>query len=168
MHDKDTRFATLIMTDYSLDTNIERLRKDGEPPEWRGKGPPTFIPRPTSGEERTQNFQRYLTGYPWIVVAADKSGTLRYHCAICRKGATMTHILTNYHIGRACHDFAASLGRSIPEWMARFQSVITRDGDLFDGDEYDLWPPVCYECNANLMDPSSRRCSFCRPSTMPL
>ena len=135
VRDKDIRFAKRIMTDNSLETTIERLWKGGEPSEWRGKAPPTFIPRPTSREERTQNFQRYLTGYPWIVVAADKGGTLRYHCAICRRGATMTHILTDYHIGKACHDFFASLGRSIPEWMARFQSVNTKAGDLFDEDE---------------------------------
>ena len=167
VHDKDRRFATLIMTDNSVEETIERLWKGGEPTEWRGRGPPTFILWPTSREERTQNFQRFLTGYPRIVVAADKGGTLRYHCAICRRGATMMHILTDYRIGKACHDFSASLGRSIPEWMARFQSVDTTAGDLFDEDEYDLWPPVCNQCNANLMDPSSCRCSFCRPSTMP-
>ena len=79
----------------------------------------------------------------------------------------MTHIFTDFHIGKTCHDFSASLGCSIPEWMKRFQSVDAKAGDLFDEGEYDLWRPVCNQCNANLMDPIARRCSFCRPSTMP-
>ena len=119
-------------------------------------------------QRSSQNIQRYLTGYPWIVIAADKGGTLRYHCAICRRCATMTHIPMDSHTERVFHDFTASLRGYIPAWMARFQSVNTRVGNLFNADEYDLWPPVRYERNANLTDPSSSRCSNCQPSTMPI
>ena len=164
MHNKDKRPATPIMTDYALDTIIERLRRDGEPPGWLGKLSPTFIPRPTGAEEHRENFQRYITGYPWIVIAADRGGNLRYHCAICWKVATMTHILTDHHIERACHNFKESLGQSMPVWMARFQSVDTSKGNLFHADGCDIWPSVCGECNANLLDLSAPRCSFCLPA----
>ena len=167
MHDKDKRFATFIMSDNSVEKTIERVFKGGEPPEWRGRDPPVFIKRPTCKEDCTHNFQRYLTGYPWIVVAEDNGGVMRYHCGICRKGATITHILSDYHIGKTCLNFFDSLGHSIQVWTRRFKGFDTKAGDLFDEYEYDLWPPVCTECNANLADTSARGRSFCRPSAMP-
>ena len=77
------------------------------------EGPTKFISRPNSAEAHRENFQRYITGYPWIVIAADKGGNLRYHCAICWRVATMTHILTDHHIERACHHFTEPLRRTI-------------------------------------------------------
>ena len=74
VHHKDKRTATLNMTDHALDLIVERLRMNGEPPEWKGKDPPNFITEPNSPEAHRKNFQRYITGYPRIVIAADRGG----------------------------------------------------------------------------------------------
>ena len=50
---------------------MQELRSNGEPAEWVGRQPPEFKKRPTTDTERTSNFSKYLTGYPWIVVAED-------------------------------------------------------------------------------------------------
>ena len=161
VHHKDKRTATLNMTDHALDLIVERLRMNGEPPEWKGKDPPKFISQPNSTEAYRENVQRYITGYPWIVIAADKGGNLCYHCAICRKEATMTHILTDYHIARAHHHFIESLGQAMPVWMTRFRSVDTRKGNLFNEYEHDIWPSVCGACHANMLDANAPRCGLC-------
>ena len=126
-----------------------------------------FIQRPTCKEDRTHNFQRYLTGYPWIVVAEDNGGLMRYLCGICRKGATVTHIHSEHHIGKTCHNFPDALGHSIPVWVRKFKGFDTKAEHLFDEYEYGIWPPVCTACNADLADTRARGCSFCRPSAMP-
>ena len=117
------------MSGYTLAAAIDKLMGGGEPAEWQRKNAPTFIPRPTSDEEYKENFKRYITGYLWIVVAADKGCYLRYHCAICWGGATVSHFLSEYHISRACHNFGEP-GQSMPAWMARFQSVDISKGNL--------------------------------------
>ena len=109
------------MSDYTLATVIDKPMTDREPAEWQRKNAPTFIPRPTSDEEYKENFKRYVTGYPWIVVAADKGGYLRYHCAICWRGATVSHLFSEYHVSRACHNFGgnraahATMDGKVPE-----------------------------------------------------
>ena len=150
------------MSDYTLATVIGKLMSDGEPAEWKRKNAPTFIPRPTSDEEYKENFKRYIAGYPWIVVAADKGGFLRYHCAICWGGATVSHFLSDCHIDRACRNFGEP-GQTMPAWMARFQSVDISKGNLFNRSEHDIYPPVCGRCDANLSDPNAPRCNFCTP-----
>ena len=52
----------------------------------------------------------------------------------------------------------------MPVWMARFRSVDTSKGNFFNADEHDIWPSVCGDCNANLLDLSAPRCGFCRPA----
>ena len=53
----------------------------------------------------------------------------------------------------------------MPLWMARFRSVDTTKGNLFNEYEADIWPPVCGECHANLLDPNAPRCGLCQPQT---
>ena len=82
----------------------------GEPAEWVGRRPPEFTRWPTTAEERTLNFSTYLTGFPWTVVAEDKGGSAHYYCGICRKVATVTHILSADHIENTTTKFSESLG----------------------------------------------------------
>ena len=82
----------------------------GEPSEWVGRRPPEFTRWPTTDEERTHNFRKYLAGFPWIVVAEDKGGMVRYHCGIRRKVATVTHTLSIDHIERTTTKFSEALG----------------------------------------------------------
>ena len=51
----------------------------GEPAEWVGRQPPEFTGRPSTAEERTLNFPKYLTGFKWIAVAEDKGGMAHYY-----------------------------------------------------------------------------------------
>ena len=81
------------------------LRSNGEPVEWVGKQPQEFKRRPTTAAERASNFSKYLTGYPWIVIAEDKGGIARYFCGICSKVATVTHLLSSHHIEKTTSKF---------------------------------------------------------------
>ena len=96
------------MADYALDRVVERLLRNGEA-EWKGKLPPTFL-RENNLAAQSENLQRYMTEYPWIVIAEDRGGYLCYFCAICKKVATIFHILSDAHVNKTYHNFAAQLG----------------------------------------------------------
>ena len=70
------------MTDYALDHVLERLMQSKEA-EWEGKPPPTFL-QENNRAALSENLRRYVTGYPWIVVARGRGGYLSYYCAICK------------------------------------------------------------------------------------
>ena len=148
------RLATFIMSDNPLRVEkvIDRVLRSGEP-EWRARDPPRFIRHPKTAEDLTHNFRQYMTGFPWMVVAKDKAGYMRYHCGICRKVATICRILSDHHIDKTSTHFRSSLGHTIPRWMERFKGFNTRADPtevLFDENEHELWPEVCDECNCNL------------------
>ena len=153
------------MADYALDLVVERLRRSGEPPEWKGKLRPTFVSQPNNPAAQSENLQRYMTGYPWIVIAEDRGGYLCYFCAICRKVATIFHILPDAHVNKTCHNFAGQLGYSMPRWMARFRGVDTRQGSLFNEYGDNIWPPLCGSCYARPLEANATRCGLCLPST---
>ena len=145
---------------------MHALMGNGEPAEWVGRQPPEFARRPSTSEERTLNFSKYLTGYPWIVIVGDKGSTARYFCGICAKVATVTHILSSDHIENTTTKFHKMLGYQIPSWMENFRGFNTTDkaGDLFADDEYELWPEVRSECNCKLAEAQHSGCNVCRPA----
>ena len=67
------------MTDYSLDRVLRKL-KQSEEAEWKGKSPPTFL-KESDLTAQNENLRRYVTGYPWIVIARDRSKYYCYYCA---------------------------------------------------------------------------------------
>ena len=75
-----------------VDKVMDKVVRNGES-EWRARDPPRFIRSPKAEEELTHNFRQYVTGYPWMVLAKDQAGYTRYHCGICRKVATICHML---------------------------------------------------------------------------
>ena len=162
------RLATFIMSDNLLriDKVMDRVFRTGEP-EWRTRGPPRFIRNPKTPADLTDNFRRYVTGYPWMALAQDQAGYMRYHCGICRKVATISHILSDYHISRTSTHFCISLGHTIPTWMGRSQGFNTRADPtevLFNPEEDELRPEVCDECNCNPDEAHEHGCHLCRPS----
>ena len=80
-----------------LENVTHALMSNGEPAEWVGRQPPEFTRRPLTSEEWTLNFSKYLTGYPWIVIAEDKGGTARYFCGICEGSNSDSHSLSRPH-----------------------------------------------------------------------
>ena len=91
------------MTDYALDHVLERLSQSREA-EWEGKLPPTFL-QETNRAAQSENLRRYVTGYPWIVIAGDRGGYPCYYCAICKKVANIFHLLSEAHVNKTFHKF---------------------------------------------------------------
>ena len=79
------------MTDYALDHVLEGLMQSEEA-EWKGKPLPTFLPEKDRAAQ-SENLRRYVTGYPWIVIARDRSDYMSYYCAICKKVANIYHLV---------------------------------------------------------------------------
>lgn len=147
-----------------LDKVIRELMNSDEPPEWAGRQPPEFKRHPKTSSERASNYVKYVHGFPWIVVAEDKGGMARYFCAICSKGATVMHLLSEDHIEKTTFKYEDKVGYYIPLWMAGFTGISTTSESehLFSYDEQDIWPDVCSECNCNLADAQRSGCNVCR------
>ena len=98
------------------------------------------------------------------MIAGDRGGNLCYFCAICKRVATIFHLLSEAHVSKTFHNFAAQLGYSIPRWMGRFQGVDTRQGSLFNEYGDNIWPPLCGACHAHPLGANATRCGLCLPA----
>ena len=148
---------------------MRRLMSSDESTERAEMRPPVFNKHPTTVTDRKFHLVKYINGYPWIIVAEDKGGVSRYFCGICPKAATLEiclrdHLLSFDHIEKTTSKYGEKVGYSIPQWMARFQSIPTTGewGHLFSHDDYDIWPDACSECNCNFADAQHSGCNVCR------
>ena len=152
------------MKDYDFDRVLSQLEQSKDA-EWSRESRPTFL-RKSDPAARDENLRRYVTGYPWIVIAKDKGNYYNYYCAICMKVANTYHLLSKDHVNRTVYNFADQLGRYIPEWMGRFNGVNTNE--VLSEYATNIWPPMCDTCNLFPLDSHPSKCGPCLTAGGPL
>lgn len=126
---------------------------DEPPAAWGGRQSPEFNTHPQTDSEHKSNLVKYITGYPWVLIAADRGGESRYFCGKCSRAATVQHLRTLRRPHRTDHKQVrqgiATVPTGLEAWMGRFRSIPTtgEEEHLFTYDGYDIWPDYCIECN---------------------
>ena len=145
----------------------------GAPTEWASRCNPKddflFKPDPTSSE-RKNNFERYVTGYPWIYKAVGPDDTWSFHCSLCEKIATAGHLMSREHTHKAADvsRYASErLGGSMPKWLAEWNAppITTSAYILFENADT-LWPNArnlgCSTCRAPVLIDGNSLCLNCQ------
>ena len=114
------------------------------PPEWAGRKCSTdiYYYHTDDSRERQLNLEMYLVSYPWILRVRDANGYLAYHCGLCNRHATVSHLLTSDHNRRAALTTPWAGSRKLPQWMMQWRAPMT-DADgagLLSYQEKDVWP----------------------------
>ena len=163
--------AQLTPRDQGRRGALERLLGQTAPPsDWAHARNPKddflFKLSPTASE-RANNFERYITGYPWIYKAKSPEGDLCFYCALCNgKRADAGHLLSQDHADRSI-GLQYYVDPRLPRWFSAWNAPRTtsRTHILFEHSDT-LWPiqhpRSCSTCRAPVLIQGNLLCLSCQ------